>query len=117
MINSEGVAPAGPSPGAVVVQRLTGPPRPASPPLTAPPHAYPARPGSCSLARALVYRLVTEMIFRRHDGAGLEAVARASQPVTDLVLARLALGFQLLIINGSVTVRTGVRRSGGAGWG
>ncbi len=43
------------------------------------------------LARALVYRLVTEMIFRRHDGAGLEAVARASQPVTDLVLASLAL--------------------------
>jgi uncharacterized protein (TIGR02569 family) len=44
------------------------------------------------LAHALVYRLVTEMIFRRHDGAGLEAVARTSQPVTDLVLARLALG-------------------------
>jgi hypothetical protein len=44
------------------------------------------------LARALVYRLVTEMIFRRDDGSGLEAVARASQPVTDLVLARVALG-------------------------
>ena len=43
------------------------------------------------LARALVYRIITEMIFRRDDGAGLEAVARASQPVTDLVLARLAL--------------------------
>jgi uncharacterized protein (TIGR02569 family) len=43
------------------------------------------------LARALVYRLVTEMIFRRDDGSGLEAVARASQPVTDLVLARVAL--------------------------
>jgi hypothetical protein len=44
------------------------------------------------LARALVYRLVTEMIFRRDDGSGLEAVARAGQPVTDLVLARMALG-------------------------
>lgn len=44
------------------------------------------------LARALVYRLVTEMIFRRDDGVGLEAAARAGQPVTDLVLARLALG-------------------------
>jgi hypothetical protein len=44
------------------------------------------------LARALVYRLVTEMIFRRDDGSGLEAVARASRPVTDLVLARVALG-------------------------
>jgi hypothetical protein len=43
------------------------------------------------LARALVYRLVTEMIFRRDDGSGLEAVARAGQPVTDLVLARVAL--------------------------
>ena len=69
------------------------------------------------LARALVYRLVTEMIFRRDDGSGLEAAARAGQPVTDLVLARLALGFQLLIINGSVRVRTYVRISGGAGWG
>jgi uncharacterized protein (TIGR02569 family) len=44
------------------------------------------------LARALVYRIITELIFRRHDGASLKAVARASQPVTDLVLARLALG-------------------------
>ena len=26
-------------------------------------------------------------------------------------------GFELFIINGSVRVRTGVRRSGGAGWG
>jgi hypothetical protein len=43
------------------------------------------------LARALVYRLVTEMIFRHDDGSGLEAVARASRPVTDLVLARVAL--------------------------
>jgi len=42
------------------------------------------------LARALVYRLVTEMIFRRGDEAGLAAVARAGQPVTGLVLARLA---------------------------
>jgi hypothetical protein len=32
------------------------------------------------------------MIFRCDDESGLEAVARASQPVTDLVLARLALG-------------------------
>jgi uncharacterized protein (TIGR02569 family) len=44
------------------------------------------------LARALVYRLVTEMIFRRDDRAGLEAAARAGWPVTDLVLARLAVG-------------------------
>jgi uncharacterized protein (TIGR02569 family) len=40
------------------------------------------------LARALVYRLVTEIIAR-DDGTGLDAVARAGQPVTDLVLARL----------------------------
>ena len=33
-----------------------------------------------------------EMIFRRDDGSGLEAVTRVGQPVTDLVLARLALG-------------------------
>jgi uncharacterized protein (TIGR02569 family) len=45
------------------------------------------------LARALVYRLVTEMIFRRDDRSGLEAVARAGQPVTDLVLARVALRY------------------------
>ena len=44
------------------------------------------------LARALVYRLVTEIIFRRGDLASLAAVARGSQPVTGLVLARLALG-------------------------
>ena len=43
------------------------------------------------LARALVYRLVTELIFGRDDRAGLEAVARAAEPVTDLVLARLAV--------------------------
>jgi len=42
------------------------------------------------LARALVYRLITEIV--RHAGtAGVEAAARAAQPVTDLVLARLAL--------------------------
>ena len=45
------------------------------------------RPG-----RALVYRLVTEIIFRRDDAAGLAAVARDSQPVTGLVLTRLAVG-------------------------
>jgi uncharacterized protein (TIGR02569 family) len=42
------------------------------------------------LAHALVYRLVTEMIFRRDDPAGLEAATRAGRPVTDLILARLA---------------------------
>ncbi len=42
------------------------------------------------LARALVYRLATEIV--RHAGtAGMDAAARAAQPVTDLVLARLAL--------------------------
>jgi uncharacterized protein (TIGR02569 family) len=42
------------------------------------------------LARALVYRLVTEIV--RHAGtAGVDAAARAAQPVTELVLARLAL--------------------------
>jgi Phosphotransferase enzyme family len=44
------------------------------------------------LARALVYRLVTEVIFRRGDPAGLGAAARAGQPVTGLVLEYLALG-------------------------
>jgi uncharacterized protein (TIGR02569 family) len=43
------------------------------------------------LARALVYRLVTEIVFRRDDPAGLETAARTSEPVTVLVLARLAL--------------------------
>jgi hypothetical protein len=38
-----------------------------------------------------VYRLVTEVIFRRGDPAGLGAVARAGQPVTSLILAHLAL--------------------------
>jgi uncharacterized protein (TIGR02569 family) len=42
------------------------------------------------LARALIYRLVTEIV--RHAGtAGVDAAARAARPVTDLVLARLAL--------------------------
>jgi hypothetical protein len=45
------------------------------------------------LARALVFRLVTEIIARdgrNRDHAGLASAARAGQPVTDLVLARLA---------------------------
>jgi uncharacterized protein (TIGR02569 family) len=41
------------------------------------------------LARALVYRLVTETGLRAGT-AGIDAVARTGQPVTDLVLARLA---------------------------
>jgi hypothetical protein len=42
------------------------------------------------LARALVYRLITEIV--RHAGtAGVDAAARAAQPVTELVLARLGL--------------------------
>ena len=41
------------------------------------------------LARALVYRLVTETAMRAGT-IGLDAVAQAGQPVTDLVLARLA---------------------------
>ncbi len=44
------------------------------------------------LARALVYRLVTEVIFRRGAPAALGAVARAARPVTGLVLGYLALG-------------------------
>jgi uncharacterized protein (TIGR02569 family) len=43
------------------------------------------------LARALVYRLVTEVIFRRDDPAGLGTAARAGQPVTSLILEHLAL--------------------------
>ena len=40
------------------------------------------------LARVLVYRLITEIV--RHAGTvGVDAAARAAQPVTDLVLARL----------------------------
>ena len=38
------------------------------------------------LARALIYRLITETI--RH--AKIDAAGRAAQPVTDLILARLA---------------------------
>jgi hypothetical protein len=38
------------------------------------------------LARALVYRLVTEIVMRAGT-AGLEAAARAAAPVTDLVAA------------------------------
>jgi Phosphotransferase enzyme family len=47
------------------------------------------------LARALVYRLVTEIVFRRggpDPATGLETVARTSRPVTALVLARLTPG-------------------------
>jgi uncharacterized protein (TIGR02569 family) len=47
------------------------------------------------LARAHVGRLVTEVVFRRGDpdpSTGLETVARTGQPVTGLVLARLAVG-------------------------
>jgi len=41
------------------------------------------------LARALIYRHVTEIV--RHAGTpGIDTVARAGRPVTDLVLARLA---------------------------
>jgi hypothetical protein len=39
------------------------------------------------LARALITRLVTEVIARR-DGAALDAAARAGEPVTDLILTR-----------------------------
>jgi uncharacterized protein (TIGR02569 family) len=41
------------------------------------------------LARALIYRHITEIV-RRAGTPGIERVARAGQPVTDLVLARLA---------------------------
>jgi len=47
------------------------------------------------LARAHVGRLVTEVVSRRGDpdpSAGLETVARTGEPVTALVLARMALG-------------------------
>jgi hypothetical protein len=43
------------------------------------------------LARALVGRLVTEVIARRGDPAGLVLVARAAEPVTGLVLDHLAV--------------------------
>lgn len=41
------------------------------------------------LARALVYRLASEVILRS-GRTGLDGVSRAGQPVTDLVMARLA---------------------------
>ena len=41
------------------------------------------------LARALIYRHITEIV-RRAGTVGIDRVARAGQPVTDLVLARLA---------------------------
>jgi hypothetical protein len=44
------------------------------------------------LAHAHVYRLVTEVAFRRGDLSSLEAVARTSQPVTVLLMKRLAAG-------------------------
>jgi uncharacterized protein (TIGR02569 family) len=40
------------------------------------------------LARALIYRLVTDIVVRAGT-PGIDTVARAGQPVTDLVLARL----------------------------
>ena len=44
------------------------------------------------LAHAHVYRLVTEVVFRRGDPGSLETVARTSQPVTALLMKRLAAG-------------------------
>ena len=41
------------------------------------------------LARAHVYRLVTEVVFRRADPVGLETVTRTGEPVTGLILSRL----------------------------
>jgi hypothetical protein len=45
------------------------------------------------LARAHVGRLVTEVVSRRGDPdpAGLDAVARTGEPVTSLILSRLAV--------------------------
>lgn len=43
------------------------------------------------LARAHIGRLVTEMILRRGDEAGLATVERTGEPVTALVMARLAV--------------------------
>jgi prepilin-type processing-associated H-X9-DG protein len=43
------------------------------------------------LARALVGRLVTEVIARRDDPAGLGTVTRAAGPVTSLLLDHLAV--------------------------
>jgi hypothetical protein len=68
------------------------------------------------LARAHVGRLVTEIVSRRDNpdpAAGLETVARTGQPVTGLVLARLALrygsGEQRISPDGG---RRGLRRAG-----
>ena len=55
------------------------------------------------LARALVYRLVTEVIMRGGT-AKIDAAGRAGQPVTDLVLARLAAAAR--------PVRSALRRPG-----
>jgi hypothetical protein len=41
------------------------------------------------LARALIYRQITEII-RRAGTAGIDTAARTGQPLTDLILARLA---------------------------
>jgi uncharacterized protein (TIGR02569 family) len=51
------------------------------------------RPGDFGqlLARALVYRLVTEVVARRDDPAGLSPVTRVAGPVTSLVLDHLAV--------------------------
>jgi uncharacterized protein (TIGR02569 family) len=47
------------------------------------------------LARALIYRLITEIVW--HAGtAGTAVAARTAQPVTDLVLARVGLRSRLL---------------------
>ncbi len=45
------------------------------------------------LARALIYRQVTEIV-RRAGTAGIDAAARTGQPVTDLILARLPSSLQ-----------------------
>ena len=44
------------------------------------------------LAHAHVYRLVTEVVVRRGNPGSLETVARTSQPVTMLLMQRLAAG-------------------------
>jgi len=44
------------------------------------------------LARAHVSRLVTEVVLRRGDPTRFDTVARTGEPVTALVMARLALG-------------------------
>jgi hypothetical protein len=51
-------------------------------------------------------------------GVGGVAGALIEEPVDGVQgVARIKVGFQLLIINGGVRVRTGVRRLGRAGWG